>query len=395
MPIERILGKSLYEIKPTYCIFGKYCSSVSSVVRTTHLIVFLFVLFQFHSATGQSRFSENLKVMVNYHYGFGLPEYSALSYILNDYTRGIDVALIKERYGSNEFERLYKYPENGVAFFYTSLGNKEILGNAFGINYLFRLNIVQHKRFRLINRMGIGLAYITKKHHFNDDPLNVVIGSHVNIHYNCRFGATYRLLDRFEINAGASFDHFSNGNTAEPNIGLNYLTFYGGGLYMIGNAIERNTSPISKPERNLYWEIFANIGAKHTRSFSSKYFPTGSFGGELGFAWFRGFHVGVGVDLFYDSSIRTQLEALDRSYSGTDSFQSGIHISQSVVYRRFRFTLQEGFYLGFKEPINHGLMYNRAILKYSLSDIWSLRLAMKSHLHILDYPEIGVSYKFK
>ena len=342
----------------------------------------------------QEKFTDNLKILANYQHGFGLPEYSALDYVFNDYARAVDVAVIKERTGKDEFERLYNYPENGVAFFYMQLGNKDILGEAYGINYLFRLNILRTKRFRLYNRMGIGLAYLSKINHFYDNPMNVVIGSHFNIHYNCRFGAGFRITDRWELNGGASFDHYSNGNTAEPNVGLNYLTFYGGALCRIGAASEYNTDPVEKNKREIYWEIFANIGAKHTRSFSSTYYGTASFGGEMGYTLFRGFHLGTGIDFFFDSSIKSQLHDAGEPYHPIDQFQSGIHISQTVAYRKFRFTLQEGFYLGLREPINNSFMYNRAILKFAVSEHWNIRLAMKSHLHILDYPEIGCSYKF-
>lgn len=342
----------------------------------------------------KEKFSDNLKIIVNYQQGFGLPEYSALDYVFNDFARAVDVAVIKERNGRDDFERLYNYPENGVAFFFMSLGNKEILGEAYGINYLFRLNIVQTKRFRLFNRMGIGLAYLTRKNNYVFNPMNVVIGSNINIHYNCRFGAGFKITDRWELNAGASFDHYSNGNTAEPNVGLNYLTFYGGALCRVGQATERNTDPVAKNKRELYWELFANIGAKHTRSFSSTYYGTASLGGEMGYTLFKGFHLGTGVDFFYDASIESQLNDAGKEYDPVDQFQSGIHVSQTVAYRKFRFTLQEGFYLGLREPINNSFMYNRAILKFAVSEHWNIRLAMKSHLHILDYPEIGCSYKF-
>ena len=82
----------------------------------------------------------------------------------------------------------------------------------------------------------------------------------------------------------------------------------------------------------------------------------------------------------------------DSSYS-TDNFQTGIHFSQTVVYRKFRFTLQEGVYVGLTNKIQSS-MYNRGILKYYINDDFSVRLAMKSHLHLLDYPEIGFGYKF-
>lgn len=365
-------------------------------MRTLQLSLILLLSFLSGNlrAQDEERFTDNLKVMVNYHTGFGLPEYSALTYVFNEYVRGVDVAVIKSRTGKDEFEQQYNYPENGVSFLYTSLGNRNVLGSAFAVDYLFRLNIVRAGRFRLFNRMGIGLGYLTRIYNPIDNPLNVVIGSHVNIHYNCRFGASLLVWDRLELNAGASFDHFSNGNTAEPNIGLNYLTFYGGAICRVGKLVPYNTDPVSKHTRSVYWELFANIGAKHTRTFASHYYPAVSMGGEFGYALFRGFHLGAGVDFFYDSSIKDQLESLDRPYHSSDSFQSGIHISQSAVYRKFRFTLQEGFYLGFREPINHHIMYSRAILKYSVNEHWAVRLAMKSHLHILDYPEIGFSYKF-
>ena len=342
----------------------------------------------------QEKFSDNLKVMLNYQYGFTLPEYKFVTNVVNDYIQAVDIAFMKERYGRDDYEQAYNYPENGISLFYTSLGNKDILGQGFAINYMFRVPIINRTKFKLFNRMGIGLGYLTKTHDLVDNQLNVAIGSRMNIHYNCRVGASYQPWDRLAINAGASFDHFSNGNTAEPNIGLNYLTFYSGLIYRIGDKIDPIVNDLEKPEKKIYGEVFYSMGGKHTRAFTSKYYFTSSVAVQFGYNLSRSFHIGAGLDLFYDSSIKTQLADLGEEYSPHQSFQTGLHLTQTIAYRKFRFTLQEGLYIGLVDPINRKPMYNRGILQYYVKDNWSIRIAMKSHLHILDYPEIGFGYKF-
>lgn len=362
-----------------------------SRISVTTLFLMLFAL----KANAQEKFTDNLKLMVNYQYGFVLPEYSFIAQATNEYVQSLDIAIMKERYGRDFYEQKFKYPENGVALFYTTLGNKEVFGNAIALNYFFRLNIVDRERFRFFNRMGIGLGYLTKTFNAGNNHMNVAIGSRINIHYNLRFGASYRIGEKLEANAGISFDHFSNGNTSEPNIGLNNVTFYGGMSYLLGKRIERIKQEIPEHKRKFNWEVFMGFGGKHTRAFSSRYYFTTSAALETHYELARGFHLGAGIDFFYDTSIKSQLEKLEEPYKGHYSFQSGIHFSQTIAYRKFRFTLQEGFYIGLIERINRKPMYNRGILKYYIKDNWSLRITMKSHLHILDYPEIGVGYKFK
>ena len=77
----------------------------------------------------------------------------------------------------------------------------------------------------------------------------------------------------------------------------------------------------------------------------------------------------------------------------SNSWQTGIHFSQSIVYNRFSITIQEGIYIGLKNHIYQKLMYNRGIVKYRITENFTLRLAMKSHLHILDYPEFGFGWR--
>jgi hypothetical protein len=50
--------------------------------------------------------------------------------------------------------------------------------------------------------------------------------------------------------------------------------------------------------------------------------------------------------------------------------------------------------LGLKEMVGNHPIYSRGIMEYQINRHFLVRFAMKSHLHILDFPEIGFGYKF-
>jgi len=343
----------------------------------------------------QQNITRDLNILGNFHSGYNLPEYPFVSSITEDYIRSIDICFYKETFGKNIWEQLYNYPAYGVSFFYSSLGNNEIFGRELALTYFFKIYFSNYKnRLRLFNRTGIGISYVNRKFDLQTNYLNVAVGSNFNIHFNFRLGAEYKLSDRFNLNTGISFNHFSNANTSEPNLGINYLTGFGGVSYRIGEKSKKkvyDTEPHTK-ENSL--TFFASVGGKHSRALSSEYFLTSSFSTEFNRAFFRRVHFGIGADLFYISSVKSEMEKNNKEFRESYSFQSGIHLSQSLVYNKFRISIQEGVYLFLTERTNNYRIYNRAIFQRQVNDHLSVRLAMKSHLHILDFPEIGFGYTF-
>ncbi len=332
--------------------------------------------------------------MVNYHYGYNLPEYPFLVAITEDYVQSLDVCIFKETVGKNMWEQIYNYPEYGISLFYSSLGNDDILGREIAITYFFKVYLLSKNRFRLFNRIGIGIGYVTRKFDLEDNYLNVATGSHFNMHFNLRLGANYRLSDKFELNTGISLDHFSNANTSEPNLGINYLTAFGGLSYKLGKKYEKQKQELKPHIKKNKMSIFASFGGKHPRSLTSQYFLTSSVSFEFDKAFFRKFHFGIGADLFYDSSVKSSLIDAGEEHKNIYDFQTGIHLSPSLIYNRISISIQVGIYLLLTERVDNYLIYNRGLIQYEINDYFSIRLAMKSHLHILDYPEIGFGYKF-
>lgn len=342
---------------------------------------------------GQSRISENLSVESNYFHGFILPEYQFINFVVEDNSQSLEINLLKETTGKNTWEQVYGYPTYGLSFLYSTLGNDSILGKEFAITPFLRIPLLNKKNFGIFTQLGLGASYVTKKFDFEDNFLNVAVGSHFNFHFNTRVGFNYQLNEQLKINSGLSLDHFSNANTAEPNLGINYLSGFLGLSYRLQPPTSKITSEIPNNKAVTENELVLSVGGKHARSLSSKYYFTSSVSFEKRKSFWRALHLGIGADLFYDTSIEDQLTEENEEFKNFYNFQTGIHISQNIIYGRFSLTLQEGIYLGLTERIENYVMYNRGIFKYFVTENVSVRLTMKSHLHILDYPEIGLGIK--
>jgi hypothetical protein len=365
----------------------KSASSIKALV----ILLFLLVGIQTYA---QKKFTDNLNGMVNSHFGYNIPEYPFIASITEDYIRSLDICFFKETTGKNKWEQLYNYPSYGVSFFYSTLGNDEVFGRELALTYFFKLYFLSKNRFRLFSRTGIGMSYVNRKFDFKNNYLNVAVGSNVNIHFNSRIGANYILSDKFSLNAGLSFNHFSNANTSEPNLGINYLTGYGGVSYRLGKKTEKQIYELEAHVKENTLAFFVSLGGKYSGALVSNYFSTSSFSLEYNRAFTRKFHFGIGSDIFYDSSVESRLQRNNQDYKKSDNFQTGIHLSQSIVYNKLTLSIQEGVYLFLTEPVNHYPIYTRGIVQYQINNRLLIRLAMKSHFHILDYPEIGFGYKF-
>ena len=359
------------------------------------ICIIIVLLFGLKNSRAQSKFTDDLSLGVNYHQGYGLPEYPVFIYILNDYFRAVDITLVKSSYGKNYWQQSYNYPQVGISFYHSTLGNNDILGKEYAFTAFTVIDLLKIKRFRLYNRTGIGMCYVTKKFDLEDNYLDVPVGSHINTHVNLRLGFGYLALNKIEFKTGVSFDHFSNANLSEPNMGVNALTFFAGANYSLGKKHDRITIEPEPLNREFYFDFYWDIGGKHTRRLTSQVFYNTSIAFEAYYKALRKLHLGIGYDFIYDSSIKPQFEEKERTYKTSDGFQNGLHISQSFIYNKFAVEFQEGIYLFLLEKIENHTFYTKGIFKYQISNRISLRIGMKSHLHILDYPEFGVAYRLK
>ena len=361
--------------------------------RNLKNLVLCFSLSHCFLCIAQSKLTDNASILVNIYSGYSLPEYPFISAVTEDYINSIELCYIKGTFGKNIWQHSYNYPEQGLSLFYTTLGNDDVFGRELALTYFFKVYFLSFQRFRLFNRIGIGISHVNRKFDFKDNYLNVAVGSKLNIHFNFKFGANYVLSDKFNFNTGVSFDHFSNANTSEVNLGLNSLTAFGGISYSIGEKSEKQIHELGQHIKKNSILLFTSLGGKHIRYLNSNYFLTSSLSIDINRALFQKVSFGIGSDLFYDSSVKSSLSLQGEKYKNSYSFQTGIHITQSIIYNKFSLSFQEGIYLLLTEKVNKHKIYSKGIFQYQINDRFLMRFVMKSHLNILDYPEIGFGYK--
>lgn len=347
------------------------------------------------SLCGQSDSLAPYLVRANLHGGVLLPEYGFQNYLAEDFTRGFGIDISRQTTGKTIFQRLYRYPSFGLCFFYSSLGNKDIFGDQYTFYPYYSLYIFERKKISVSYQLGTGLSWATRKFGFTDNYQNVAIGSHLNIHFQAQMGMRLRITDRVYLNTGIAFNHISNANLSEPNVGLNYATIYTGISYAAGKMQGRNTEPVEKYEPDHAFSLMFCGGMKHTRTFESFQYPAVSLSFDYRYRPKHKFAFGGGIDFFYDSSTEVQMKRLQKEFKPVYAYTSGIHISQEFLYDRFSLILQEGIYIGLTEKLNGYVMYNRAILRYRFAEHFFINASMKSHLVILDFPELGIGYTWK
>lgn len=344
---------------------------------------------------GQSNLKNDLYLRTDAHFGFVIPEYKHFTYLVNEPVKSIEVSIGKQTRGKSIWEQAYKYPEFGLSFLYTTLGNKDVFGTEFALYPFVQTALIRRPKFILSNQFGLGYGYATKKFDLETNYENVSVGSHSNLHFNFKLGANWKISKRFSLNTGLSFTHYSNANMAEPNLGINLFTAFGGLNFAFTEQTEFIKSEIPAHEKKHEFAFVYAAGGKHTRALQSTVYFTSSASAEYKFHWKRKFHFGGGLDLFYDSSTKTEMSAPGKSdYKSIYDFRTGIHLSQELVYDRFSFILQEGIYIGLIDRVDKSVMYNRAILRWKINEHFLIHISMKSHLHVLDYPELGFGYYF-
>lgn len=359
-------------------------------------ISFIFIISFFVSQGFTQTFDRNnWYINCDMTYGAAIPEYQFIRSIVDKNIQQVEFSVFKKTYGTNFWEQIYKYPKIGISLFYSTLGNQAVLGNEIAIFPYILIPSFPSKKIHIENKIGLGLGFATKKFDLSDNYQNVAVGSRLNIHFNYHLGFEYEITPRFNLNSGINFNHFSNANMKEPNLGINLVSVSLGCSKLISEHAEylQAETPVLTGKNEIL--LFASLGGKHTRALQSDIYFTSSIALEFNRRLSHVFRFGTGLDLFYDSSTEVEMSVSPgNSFKTIYNYRSGVHIAQEFIYNHFSFILQEGLYIGLVDEVSHKRMYNKMILRYRWSEHFVTQLAVKSHLHILDFPELGFAYHF-
>ena len=135
-----------------------------------------------------------------------------------------EVSIARMTTGDKAWHARYKYPEVGFSLTYHRLGNPDAFGHAIGALAFISHRWVDKPLWQLRARLGTGLAYITRPYDRISNPVNNILGSHLNSYTYLKLQTVFFPKKPTQYVLGIGYHHFSNSNTSIPNIGVNYPT---------------------------------------------------------------------------------------------------------------------------------------------------------------------------
>ena len=109
-------------------------------------------------------------------------------------------------------------------------------------------------RLSLNYEWNLGLTYGWKSYDEKDHPENHVIGSKLTAYIDAEVYLRWMLSRQCDLNLGASFVHYSNGNTTIPNAGLNVAGARASVAWYFNRQATRLKPSIAPPPSERYWQ---------------------------------------------------------------------------------------------------------------------------------------------
>lgn len=371
--------------------------------------------------------------------GYILPMTKNLELIATPPALGGEIAVEFPAMGNYSWQRYWGMPTVGVGFIGMSLGNPQILGDAYAIYPYLLVPLIKSKYFNLNYKIGVGVSFFTKTWNSCDTlsgvyaaTANSAIGSVANIYLVTGANFEFPLRDGFSITADLGYNHMSNGSMFQPNGGLNMLHTTIGAKYTLAECAhcKKPLRPIDEFPYDFSVNLIVSGGARELYYKDNKMYPIGSFHASFSGVLTNWYALGVGADIFYDGVFVQQGKRDSESYKEHTSFtryfisnencankiRAGVCISNEFILGRITGVIQWGVYvydpLRNANPLPHATYgYNRPMFySYNIENedgwnyfrlgircrVWDnifVNMSLKTHLQKAEMIEWGIGYQ--
>ncbi len=369
----------------------------TQIFRMKHFY-FLFLLVFGISFSQNS--NETGAVEVNYLTGNLMAHASDLRHLISDHPEGVMVSFSKKTFGKQEWESTYNYPDYGVYFLYEDFKNKYLGHNfAFGAHY----NFYFLKR-KMMFKIAQGIAYASKPHDNITNNKNGAFGS--TILANTDLILEYKkenIVDKFGLQAGLFFTHFSNGRIKAPNSGINTYGINLGVNYNLDNKPHDyivDTTALKKDYKEpIKYNFALRMGVNESPIVNS---------GQHAF-YHASFYVDkrinrksslqLGTEVFFSNFYKDFIKYQSVAYPkinldpNTDYKRVGIFVGHELFINRVSLEAQIGYYI--YQPYKYDIpVYDRLGMKYYLGKNAFTGVSIKTHSFLAEALEFVVGYRF-
>lgn len=356
--------------------------------------IYLFFVFFSLSMYCQQQKS-HFVVDVNFLRGNVLAHSKDLNHLVTGHPEGFMVSFSKKTFGEKEWETTYNYPDYGIYFLYQDFKN-EFLGKnvSLGVHYNFYF---LHRNLQF--KMATGIAVASNPYNKETNSKNNAFGS--KLLSNINIGLNYKkstIIDKFGIEAGLLFTHYSNGRTKSPNSGINTYNLNLGINYAIEteslklqDTIKRNKS-FTEP---IKFNFVFRTGFNESSIINSGQFPFYHIGFYLDKRINKKSALQLGTEIFLSQYNKEFIKYQSVAYPdlnldpNTDYKRAGVFIGHELFINKLSVETQLGFYV--YQPYKFDtIIYDRLGIKYHLNKKLFIGISLKTHLFLAEALEFVI-----
>jgi len=345
----------------------------------------------------KTNLGEKIYIETNVYYGFILPHHDFIAYFIEEHVKGYQVNIGIHTNSEKKWQQDYNYPNIGIGFYHSGLGNDKIFGQVNAIfAYTERFFLKPGKKFNIGNRIAYGISYINKKYDIDRNNFDMAIGSHLNVYINYSLEGTWRITPLLTFKFGAGLIHTSNGSFCLPNKGLNLVTSFAGLQYSFHSITRiQPLVPIDQEDEGKD-QFIITLGAGHKQieiTHTDKTSPI-ALSAEYGRKIVRNGWLGSSINFYYDPSIQKKIEWAGDSATHWDNLRISLNLAYELRMGKLGYIIQPGIYLKNKYTVS-GIINNRLGLRYYFNQHLVAGVTIKAHwFAIADFVEFGIGYRW-
>ena len=313
--------------------------------------------------------------------------------------------------GSKMWQQLYGFPAWGFGIYKGFIAHDDYLGDPFAVYSFINFPLKRWKIGFLGFESGFGVSFNWKSHDFAEDHYQYPIGSYTTVFFDAGFNATFLLGKHFNLTAGVSYTHFSNGAVKLPNLGINMFAPRLELEYIFGGRPELRKTATTKYKKEWEWIIlvapsmkqvgFAYVNQRSDTTGKTFNYPIVSLSTSFNRQISHKVKFGGGIDISYNEAYAADTVMVNGvpekvPFNPGDKILIGIFPSFELVLNKLSFIAQPGYYIYKKkaEGDDVPVTYQRVGIKYVLWDRMILGVNIRAfNFSKADFIEWNIGYR--
>jgi hypothetical protein len=309
---------------------------------------------------------------------------------------GIQIDLNRYRKDDMAYQYAHRHYNSGFSFQYVKFSHAD-LGEAANLFYFLEPFLIERKKVSWRLRAAGGINYGSNPYNPVSNPENDAYSSHINGYLGLGMSFNFALSNKLQMMMNATYSHFSNGNTKNPNTGMNYPN--------IGLGLEYQLSAKKVPlGKQLFYkepwrfDMAVFLCNKSLPTQRDRRFWAYGLNAQASYQVHPIHAFTLGVEGIIDKSVRADLDTSIFTYNlNLDHRLIGVLLGHEFLFNRMIFSQQLGVYV-YKDVPKDVLsrFYHRWGINYKLSRRFMLGVNLNSDLQkafILDGRLVFSLYK--